>query len=135
MNLYALVRAAIRTVNPDSTVIVRQSSGYSVDAGYNQVPDYLPPVAVQAQVQPVPETLLQHVQNVNENSLYRHMYLSGNWSALARAEGKGGDLVYWNGFEWLVEQVVEAWNPTAGWTLVRVVQQQSAPAPLLEVAP
>ena len=94
------------------------------------MPQYAEPVTVRAQVQPVPETVLQHVEGYNQNSIYRNMYLMGDWTGLSRATGQGGDLVYWDGFAWLVDQVPEAWDPTAGWTLIRVVRQGLEAQPL-----
>jgi hypothetical protein len=134
MNLHALVRGVIPLVNPDQEAVILRSAGYTVDDTGRQEPQYAAPVTARAQVQPVPETVLQHVEGYNQGSIYRHMYLAGDWSGLDRATGQGGDLVYWDGFEWLVDQVVEGWNPTAGWTLIRVVQQRAAEPPEVEVS-
>ena len=126
MNLHRLVRGVIPLVNPDQTVTILRSTGYTVDDTGRQTPQYAEPVTVKAQVQPVPETVLQHVEGYNQNSMYRNMYLLGDWTGLSRATGQGGDVVYWDGFAWLVDQVPEAWDPSAGWTLIRVVRQGAA---------
>lgn len=130
MNLHRLVRGVIPLVNPDQEVVILRSTGYTVDDTGRQTPQYAEPVTVRAQVQPVPETVLQHVEGYNQNSIYRNMYLLGDWTGLSRATGQGGDLVYWDGFAWLVDQVPEAWDPTAGWTLIRVVRQRLEAQPL-----
>lgn len=127
MNLHKLVRGVIPLVNPDQEVVILRSAGYTVDDTGRQTPRYAEPVTVRAQVQPVPETVLQHVEGYNQSSIYRNMYLMGDWTGLSRATGQGGDLVYWDGFAWLVDQVPEAWDPTAGWTLIRVVRQGLQP--------
>ena len=130
MNLHRLVRGVIPLVNPDQEVVILRSTGYTVDDTGRQMPQYAEPVTVRAQVQPVPETVLQHVEGYNQNSIYRNMYLMGDWTGLSRATGQGGDLVYWDGFAWLVDQVPEAWDPTAGSTLIRVVRQGLEAQPL-----
>lgn len=130
MNLHRLVRGVIPLVNPDQEVVILRSTGYTVDDTGRQMPQYAEPVTVRAQVQPVPETVLQHVEGYNQSSIYRNMYLMGDWTGLSRATGQGGELVYWDGFAWLVDQVPEAWDPTAGWTLIRVVRQGLEAQPL-----
>lgn len=127
MNLHKLVRGVIPLVNPDQEVVILRSAGYTVDDTGQQTPQYAEPVTVRAQVQPVPETVLQHVEGYNQSSIYRNMYLMGDWTGLSRSTGQGGDLVYWDGFAWLVDQVSEAWDATAGWTLIRVVRQGLQP--------
>jgi len=86
---------------------------------------------VPAQPQPVPDKTLQLLVQQRDNSIWHDFYLSGNWSGLVRAKEQGGDLVYWNGFEWLVDQVLEAWNPTAGWTKIRCIQQRATMPPAI----
>lgn len=58
--------------------------------------------------------MLQHVEGYNQSSIYRNMYLMGDWTGLSRRHRTGGDLVYWDGFAWLVDQVPEAWIPLPG---------------------
>lgn len=91
MNLHRLVRGVIPLVNPDQEVVILRSTGYTVDdtgaADGRSMPE---PVTVQAQVQRVPETVLQHVEGYNQSSIYRNMYLMGDWTGLSRATGQGG---------------------------------------------
>ena len=90
MNLHALVRGVIPLINPDQDAVILRSAGYTVDDTGRQEPQYAAPVTARAQVQPVPETVLQHVEGYNQGSIYRHMYLAGDWSGLDRATGKVG---------------------------------------------
>jgi len=131
INLLALTRSAIAAVNPDQPVVILACVGQDVDGVYDPEPVYLPAVMVPAQSQPVPDKTLQLLVQQRDNSIWHDFYLSGNWSGLVRAQEKGGDLLYWNGFEWLVDQVLEAWNPTAGWTKIRCIQQRATVPPAI----
>lgn len=129
INLHALVRPVITAVNPDRPVIILACTGQDVDGQYDPQPVYAPAAQVMAQPQPVPDKTLQILVQQRDNSIWKDFYLSGNWDGLVRSKEQGGDLVYWDGFEWLVDQVLEAWNPTAGWTKIRTVQQRATPPP------
>ena len=132
VNLHALVRGAITALHPDVRVVVLLPEPYTVNDAYEQEPQYRPPVAVQAQSQPVPESSLMHVQAQRENSVWRDFYFFGLVPGLSRADEFGGSLIYWAGYEWLVEQVLEDWaSGTDGvnWCKVRAIRQGKADAP------
>ncbi len=129
MNLNKLVRSAISSVNPDVTVTILRSAGFIEDEAGNQIPQYLPPVSTIAQIQPINSEERQVAERLNQSRIYRNAYLNGNWTGLQRSTESGGDLIYWDGFEWWIDDVPEAWNPTAGWTCVRIIQQKVADPP------
>lgn len=122
LNLHALTRPLITLVNPDQPVTILVSAGFTVNAQYEQVPAWAPAVEVMAQPQPVPDRTLQFLVQQRQNSIWHDFYLSGDWSGLDRPAEQGGDLVYWDGAEWQVDQVLERWSPTAGWTKIRCVK-------------
>ena len=128
MNLHALVRGAITAVNPDQDVMLLQSAGQVVET-YQQRPAWAPAVKVKAQVQPTPDKALQWLLQTRQNTVWRDCYLYGPVYGLERASAKGGDMLYFEGFEWQVDQVLEAWSATAGWTKVRVVQVRACEPP------
>lgn len=128
LNLHALVRPLITLVNPDVTVIILQSAGFEV-VDYEQRPIWRPAVKVQAQAQPVPDKTLQFLVQQRQNSIWHDFYLEGEWNGLRRAREQGGDLIYWEGFEWQVDQVLERWSAGSGWTKVRCVQLRACGAP------
>ncbi len=128
INLHALVRPLIAAVNPDQPVIILRSAGFEV-VDFEQKPVWAPAVSVMAQPQPVPDKALQFLVQQRQNSLWHDFYLAGDWSGLRRATEQGGDLLYWNGFEWQVDQVLEAWAPTVGWTKVRCIQVRACEPP------
>lgn len=120
MNLHDMVRTAITGVNPDQTIMLLQSAGQKV-VNYSQVAIYEPAVEVRAQVQPVSDKALTWLQFSRQSTSWRDCYLYGRVSGLERATAKGGDFLYFEGYEWEVDQVLEAWDATADWTKVRVV--------------
>ena len=129
MNLHSIVRGAICAVNPDVTVIIRRSNGFIEDEAGQQIPQYLPTVSVTAQIQPINSEERRSVERLNQSRIYRNAYLDGDWTGLKRSTEQGGDLVYWDGYEWWIDDVPEAWDPTAGWTCIRIVQQRLADPP------
>ena len=129
VNIRALVRPIITAINPDQPVIVLACVGQQIDGLYDPRPEYAPAVQVMAQAQPVPDRTLQFLVQQRDNSIWFDFYLMGNWDGLSRDEETGGDLLYWDGFEWLADQVLERWSPTVGWTKIRFVRQRATPPP------
>ena len=130
MNLHQLVRGAINSVSPDQPVIILASLGYVVEA-YRQTPKWAPAVQVMAQLQPVSDKVLQWLNNARENAIWRDAYLFGGVNGLNRAIAVGGDLLYFEGYEWQVDQVLEDWDSVAGWSKVRCVQVRACEPPAL----
>lgn len=128
MNLHAVVRGVIPVVNPDQTIMLLRSTGQALD-GFQQVATWAPAEQVEAQVQPVSDKTLQWLQQSRQNSVWRDAYLFGPLHGLEHATVKGGDMLYFEGFEWQVDQVLEAWSATAGWTKVRCIQVRACPPP------
>lgn len=129
MNLHGMVRGLVTTVNPHQTVILLASAGQARGEEYTPRALWTPAVSVPAQVQPVPDKALQWLLQTRQNSIWRDCYLYGPVEGLERATAQGGDMLYFEGFEWQADQVLEAWNATAGWTKVRCIQIRATPPP------
>lgn len=129
MNLHDMVRNSITMVNPDQAVILLASSGQAQGADYTPQALWSPAVSASAQVQPVPDKALQWLLQTRGNSIWRDCYLYGAVTGLERATARGGDMLYFEGYEWQVDQVIEAWNATAGWTKVRCIQVRECRPP------
>ncbi|MBO7714401.1 MAG: hypothetical protein J6S85_12570 [Methanobrevibacter sp.] len=121
MNLHNIVRKAISSVNPDQEITVKVFSGVD-NTGTYAVLTYTETTAI-AQVQPMNSEDIQFINNFNSSSIYKAMYIQGNWSGLNRVTENGGDLIKWNDKVWYVVSVPEGWDATAGWTKVLVVAQ------------
>lgn len=130
LNLHQMVRSIINSVNPDQPVIILQSDKFEV-VDYEQKPKWKPAVMVMAQAQPVSDKTIQLLNQQRQNSIWWDFYLAGDWNGLSRAKEQSGDLLYWRGFEWEVDQILEAWDPTVGWTKLRCVQVRETTPPAI----
>lgn len=131
INVRAIVRSGVNSINPDIDVVILQSDGFTVDDAGDQIPAYLTAVSVAAQVQPVPSEELKHINNYNVSSVYRYLYIDGDWNSLRRSDSKGGDIIYFQGFEWLVNSKPEIYHDVNTWTKITVIQQKLSEAPAL----
>jgi hypothetical protein len=123
MDLRSIVNAGASVVNPNVTVTVRRSAGYTIGAGQRQVPTYAAPVTGPAQVQALSASDVKQIENLNIQGEIRSLYLRGALAGAVRPESKGGDLVELDGKTWLVVRVLEAW-PT--WTKAVICLQNPA---------
>lgn len=125
MNLHGIVRGAINVVNPDITVGLRRSTGYTVLPDGSQVPSYAT-MDGPGQVQALSGNDLRHLANLNISSVDRKVYLYGNWMGVVRADQKGGDILTFPQVpgadlqDWKVVTVFETWPD---WCAVGVVLQ------------
>jgi hypothetical protein len=131
-NLHSLVRGAINSVNPDIPAQLLVSTGNTVDAAGGSTPMYATAVPVKAQVQAIRGSDLKKYAFLQEQGVYRAVYMFGNPDAINRVESKGGDLLvfpqYPNGPNrtWLITSVDEPWTAGNGglaWSRVIVTLQ------------
>lgn len=120
MDLRGIANGVSSTVNPNKTVTVRRSTGYTIGAGRKQVPGYAAPVTGPAQVQALDNDDLKQLDGLNVQGTIRAIYLRGVLAGVVRPDGTGGDLVEVDGQNWLVVKVLEGW-PT--WTKAAIVLQ------------
>ena len=120
MDLRGLANGVTSTVNPNKTVTVRRSTGYTIGAGRRQVPSYAAPVSGPAQIQALDADDIKQLDGRNIQGTIRAIYLRGNLAGVIRPDGTGGDLVEVDGQTWLVVKVLEGW-PT--WTKATIVLQ------------
>lgn len=93
MNLHALVRGVIATVNPDTTITLKRSAGYTTGANGKQAPLFASPVSGPAQIQPMGKGDLRHMNDLNITGIFRKVYLYGHWMGSIRADKVGGDVL------------------------------------------
>lgn len=120
MDLRGLANGVTATVNPNRTVTVRRSTGYTIGAGRKQVPAYADPVTGPAQIQALDANDIKQLDGLNIQGTVRAIYLRGVLAGVVRPDGTGGDIVQIDGQEWLVVKVLEGW-PT--WTKAAIVLQ------------
>lgn len=119
MNLHGIAASAIGAVNPFIQITVQQSTGYTVDANYKQVPTYTT-ITTTGQVQPLSATDTRRLLGMNIQNVTQAVYLNGNFEGVFRVLGKGGDLLVFNGYTYLVNAVLERWPD---WCKVGVTMQ------------
>lgn len=122
MDLRGIANGVITTVNPNETVTVLRSTGYTIGAGAKQVPGYAVPVVGPGQVQALDADDIKQLDGLNIQGVIRAIYLRGTLAGVIRPDGTGGDIVKRkNETEtWLVVKVLESWPD---WTKAAIVLQ------------
>lgn len=122
MDLRGLANGVTSTINPNETVTVLRSTGYTIGAGAKQVPSYAAPVDGPGQVQALDANDIKQLDGLNIQGTIRAIYLRGTLAGVIRPDGTGGDLVKRNdGTQtWLVVKVLESWPD---WTKAAIVLQ------------
>ena len=120
MDLRGIANGVTSPVNPNQTVTVLRSTGYTIGAGRRQVPSYAAPVTGPGQIQALDANDIKQLDGLNVQGTIRAIYLRGNLAGVIRPDGTGGDIVQIAGQDWLVVKVLEGW-PT--WTKAAIVLQ------------
>ena len=120
MNLHGMVSGVIGAVNPNVLVTVQRSTGYTTNAGGKRVPTYNTTTNVSAQIQGVKAKEIEHLNSMNIQGVLRSVHLTGDWRGIQRATQQGGDMLQFDGRNWLVVWVYETWPD---WSRVIVSQQ------------
>lgn len=122
MDLRGIANGVTTTVNPNETVTVLRSTGFTTGAGAKQVPAYAAPVAGPGQIQALDADDIKQLDGLNIQGTIRAIYLRGTLAGVVRPNQTGGDLVKRkNDSEtWLVVKVLESWPD---WTKAAIVLQ------------
>jgi hypothetical protein len=111
MHLRKLVRGAINSVNRDKLIVWRASRGQIHGTSGVTTPTYALPQTVFAQIQPIPTDQLAHLENLNIQGVLRQIYLRNAVASAVRADGTGGDLLYFpERYTSQAEEVMAAWT-------------------------
>jgi hypothetical protein len=120
MDLRGIANSVTSTVNPNTTVTVLRSTGYTIGTGRKQVPSYATPVTGPGQIQALDANDIKQLDGLNIQGTIRAIYLRGVLAGVVRPDGTGGDLIQVGGQTWLVVKVLEGW-PT--WTKAAICLQ------------
>lgn len=132
MDLRGIANSVSNTVNPNITVTVQRSTGYTMTAGRKQAPSYAVGVTGPAQLQALDAVDLKQLDGLNIQGMVRAIYLRGTLAGVIRPDGVGGDLVQIAAQPgvpglavgtWLVVKVLESWP---SWTKAAIVLQGGA---------
>lgn len=120
MDLRGIANTVTSAINPNVTVSVLASTGYTAGAGAKQVPSYAEAVTGPAQIQALDSSDLKQLDGIMQQGTYRAIYLRGALHGIIRPNGTGGDLIQFDGQTWKVTKVLESW-PT--WTKAAICLQ------------
>ena len=127
MDLRGIANGVTTTVNPNQTVTVLRSTGFTTGAGAKQVPSYAAPVSGPAQIQALDADDIKQLDGLNVQGTIRAIYLRGTLAGVVRPNQTGGDLVTIAApapvalrGTWLVVKVLESWPD---WTKAAIVKQ------------
>jgi hypothetical protein len=120
VDVRGLANGATVAVNPNKVATVLRSTGYTIGAGRKQAPTYAAPVSGPAQVQALDGSDLKQLDGLNVQGTMRAIYLRGVLAGVIRPDGTGGDIVQFDGQDWLVVKVLESWST---WTKAAIVLQ------------
>jgi hypothetical protein len=109
MDLRGIANGISDTINPNISVTVQASTGYTIGAGLKQAPSYADPITGFAQVQALTAADLRHLDGLNIQGATKSIILRGPLDAIVRVNSQGGDLVTFGGQTWLTVAVLEQW--------------------------
>jgi hypothetical protein len=109
MDLRSLANSVTDTVNPNISVTLKASTGYTIGSGLKQVPSYADPVTGFAQVQALTAADLRHLDGLNIQGATKSIILRGPLNAIVRVNSQGGDVVTIGTQTWLTVAVLEQW--------------------------
>jgi hypothetical protein len=109
MDLRGIANTVSDTVNPNISVTVQASTGYTIGSGLKQVPSYADPVTGFAQVQALTAADLRHLDGLNIQGATKSIILRGELNAIVRVNSQGGDIVTIGAQTWLTVAVLEQW--------------------------
>ena len=122
MDLRGLANGVTSTINPNETVTVLRSTGYTIGAGAKQIPSYAAPISGSAQVQALDAIDLKQLDGLNIQGTIRAIYLRGSLAGVVRPNQTGGDIIKRGSpsQDWLVVKVLESWPD---WSKAAIVLQ------------
>jgi len=127
LNLHALVRPIITTINADTPATLQRSAGYDTRPDGSRRPKYLAAQNVLIQVQPLNSGDIKHAEFLNIQGELRVVFGYGSTEGIVRASHKGGDLLTFPPYPgepiltWMTSQTIEVW--ASGWSKIFVALQ------------
>ena len=126
MNLHSVVAPIIAAVNPNQTVNIKTSNGFTQSADFTRTPNYTT-ASAPAQIQALTGRELRLLDALMIQGTMRAVYFYGDVTGLIRASQSNGSLVQFpDGSVWMVVHELEPWSVTAGWCKCAVSEQQAS---------
>ncbi|RBM07760.1 hypothetical protein [Novacetimonas cocois] len=123
MNLFGAACAVTGAVGPGIAATLKLSSGSAGNADFTRTPLYRE-VPATIRVQALSSDELAHVGDLSQQGDLRIVYVAGVVGGMDRAAGTGGDMVNFDGADWLVVRQMEQWG--TAWSKLMVRRQSPA---------
>lgn len=109
LDVFGIASGVLGEVNPLQDAMLRRCTG-SITEDDGSVTTTYEESAVQIEVQATAGGDLQLLQNIDQQGDARIVYMRGAIHALNRPLQTGGDVILFEGGDWLVTQVLEQWG-------------------------
>ncbi|MBE7620979.1 hypothetical protein [Gluconacetobacter entanii] len=120
MNLFGAACGAVCAVGPGVPAMLKLSTGSAGNADFTRTAQYRE-VPATIWVQALSSDELQHVGDLSQQGALRVVYVAGVVGGMDRAAGTGGDMVNFDGADWLVVRQMEQWG--TAWSKLMVRRQ------------
>lgn len=121
IDVFGIASNALGIANPMQDAILRQCTG-SITEDDGAVTTTYEDVPVSIEVQATTGGDLQMLANIDQQADLRTVYMRGVAHSLSRALQTGGDLLIFEGSEWLITQILEQWG-AEDWCKLAVTRQ------------
>ena len=121
INVFGIASNALGIANPMQDAILRRCTG-SITEDDGAVTTTYEDVPVHIEVQATTGGDLQMLANIDQQADLRTVYMRGAAHGLSRALQTGGDLLIFEGSEWLITQILEQWG-AEDWCKLAVTRQ------------
>ncbi|QCE35643.1 hypothetical protein FAI40_10070 [Acetobacteraceae bacterium] len=121
IDLFGIASSVLGDVNPMREITLRKSLGVAQTSDFLVSPQF-EDLTVLADIQATSTGELQLTENMEQQAEMRAVYLSGAAHALNRPLQIGGDLLVFEGSDWLITNVLEQWGEK-DWCKVLVTRQ------------
>lgn len=109
MNLFSLSSPLIAAINPFKSVTIWRYCGYQKNDDLTLSPEYQQ-IKTSGDIQAISSTELQQLEKMNIQGTEFAMYLKNFAYPMNRANQYGGDFIEYNGKQWLILSLLEAWG-------------------------
>jgi hypothetical protein len=111
MDLRSIANTCTQTINPNTAVTLRKSTGFATGAGARQVPTFSD-VSGSANIQALSADDVSQIDGLNIQGTMQSVYLRGDAAGVIRPDQTGGDIL-----------IVPTGRYVGTWRVVKVLEQ------------
>ena len=109
MNIHGLAVGLVGLVNANRDIIHKKYNGLTQNDHFEQTPNYTE-VTIQAQIQALSSDQLKAVNHLNLQGELYSVITAAQLRGVSRVDQQGGDLLFFDGYNWLVVNVDETFT-------------------------